>query len=163
MGVVRNRQFSLLGWCIGAILTTMYATLRPDDGMRNLILLTAPLDFGDKDCGSFVKWVDEEHFDVDRILAAFGNMPGEMLDYGAKALKPVSDFLRGQLSPAVGEHRRLQGRGCVARHEHVGLRSRAHGGWGLPAADRQPLPGEQTHGRDDDVTGRARRPRECAS
>src|SRR5579859_3281890 len=40
--------FSLLGWCIGAIITTMYAALRPNDGLRNLILLTAPLDFSDK-------------------------------------------------------------------------------------------------------------------
>src|SRR6202795_2373972 len=41
-------EFSLLGWCIGAILTTIYAALRGDDGLRNLILLTAPLDFSDK-------------------------------------------------------------------------------------------------------------------
>src|SRR5579862_5831461 len=35
--------FSMLGWCIGAILTTIYAALRPDDGLRNLLLLTAPI------------------------------------------------------------------------------------------------------------------------
>src|SRR5579871_5503763 len=35
-------EFSLLGWCIGSILTTIYAALRPDDGVRNLIGLTAP-------------------------------------------------------------------------------------------------------------------------
>lgn len=88
-----SEQFSLLGWCIGAILTTMYAALRPDDGLKNLLLLTAPLDFSDKTCGSFVKWVDERYFDVDKILQAFGNMPGEMLDYGAKALKPVENYI----------------------------------------------------------------------
>lgn len=86
-------EFSLLGWCIGAILTTMYAALRPNDGLRNLILLTAPLDFSDKSCGSFVKWVDEQHFDIDRLLLTFGNMPGEVLDYGAKALKPVENYV----------------------------------------------------------------------
>ena len=40
-----SKEFSMLGWCIGAILTTIYAALRPDDGLRNLLLLTAPLDF----------------------------------------------------------------------------------------------------------------------
>ena len=40
-------EFSMLGWCIGAILATIYAALRPDDGLKNLILLTAPLDFTD--------------------------------------------------------------------------------------------------------------------
>ena len=43
-----SEEFSMLGWCIGAILTTIYASLRPDDGLRNLILLTAPLDFSNE-------------------------------------------------------------------------------------------------------------------
>ena len=88
-----SEEFSLLGWCIGAILTTIYAALRSDDGLRNLILLTAPLDFSQKQDLTFARWVDERYFDVDKVLAAFGNMPGEMIDYGAKALKPVENYL----------------------------------------------------------------------
>jgi len=86
-------EFSMLGWCIGAILTTIYAALRPDDGLRNLILLTAPLDFSNKESITFAKWTDERYFDVDKVLAAFGNMPGEMIDYGARALKPVENYI----------------------------------------------------------------------
>jgi polyhydroxyalkanoate synthase subunit PhaC len=87
------KEFSLLGWCIGAILTTIYASLRPDDGIRNLLLLTAPLDFSNKASLTFAKWTDEKYFDVDKVLATFGNMPGEMIDYGAKALKPVENYV----------------------------------------------------------------------
>ena len=90
-------EFSLLGWCIGAILTSIYSALRPDDGLRNLILLTAPLDFSNKEGLTFAKWVDERYFDVDKVLAAFGNMPGEMIDYGAKALKPVENYVSNYL------------------------------------------------------------------
>ncbi len=86
-------EVSLLGWCIGAILTTIYAALRADDGLRNLILLTAPLDFSDKEKLTFGRWTDEKYFDVDKVLAAFGNMPPEMIDYGAKALKPVENYI----------------------------------------------------------------------
>ena len=86
-------EFSLLGWCIGAILTTIYAALRPDDGLRNLLLLTAPLDFSNRQGLTFARWTDEKHFDVEKVLAAFGNMPGEMIDYGAKALKPVENYI----------------------------------------------------------------------
>jgi len=86
-------EFSMLGWCIGAILTTIYASLRPDDGLRNLLLLTAPLDFSDRQQLTFARWTDERYFDVDKVLAAFGNMPGEMIDYGAKALKPVENYI----------------------------------------------------------------------
>src|SRR5436305_6527364 len=90
-------QFSMLGWCIGAILTTIYAALRPDDGLKNLLLLTAPLDFTDKKAGGFVRWVNDEAFDPDKLAAAFGNVPGEMIDYGAKALKPVENFVGSYL------------------------------------------------------------------
>ncbi len=92
-----SSEFSMLGWCIGAILTTIYAALRSDDGLRNLILLTAPLDFSKKENITFGRWTDERYFDVEKILAAFGNMPPEMIEYGAKALKPVENYVSNYL------------------------------------------------------------------
>jgi len=92
-----SEEFSLLGWCIGAILTSIYSALRPDDGLRNLILLTAPLDFSNKQGLTFARWVDERYFDIDMVLSTFGNMPGEMIDYGAKALKPVENYVTNYL------------------------------------------------------------------
>jgi len=88
-----SAEFSLLGWCIGAILSTVYAALRGDDHLRNLILLTAPLDFSNKESLTFARWTDDRYFDVEKLLAAFGNMPGEMIDYAAKALKPVENYI----------------------------------------------------------------------
>ena len=92
-----SEDFSLLGWCIGAILTTIYASMRPDDGLRNLLLLTAPLDFSRPKELTFAQWTDEKHFDVDRVLSTYGNMPGEMIDYGAKALKPIENYIANYL------------------------------------------------------------------
>ncbi len=86
-------EFSLLGWCIGAILTTIYAAMRPNDGLRNLLLLTAPLDFSNRQGLTFARWTDSKYFPLEKVLAAFGNMPGEMIDYGAKMLKPVDNFV----------------------------------------------------------------------
>jgi polyhydroxyalkanoate synthase len=91
-------ELSMLGWCIGAILATIYAALRPDDGLKNLLLLTAPLDFTDKTAGGFVRWVNDQYFDPDKIIEAFGNVPGEMIDYGAKALKPVENYIGSYLT-----------------------------------------------------------------
>ena len=93
-----SEEFSMLGWCIGAIIATMYAALRPDDGLKNLLLLTAPLDFSDKTAGGFVRWVNDAHFDPEKIIDAFGNVPGEMIDYGAKALKPVENYIGSYLT-----------------------------------------------------------------
>jgi polyhydroxyalkanoate synthase len=86
-------EFSLLGWCLGALISTIYASLRPDDGLKNLILLTAPLDFSDKSAGGFIRWTSDQSYNADKIIETYGNMPGELIDYGAKALKPVENYI----------------------------------------------------------------------
>ena len=91
-------EFSMLGWCLGALISTIYAALRPDDGLKNLVLLTAPLDFSDKKAGGFIRWTSEQSFNADKLIETFGNMPGEMIDYGAKALKPVENYVGNYLN-----------------------------------------------------------------
>ena len=93
-----SEVFSMLGWCLGALISTLYAALRPENGLKNLVLLTAPLDFTDKTAGGFARWTSHEAFDPDKIVDAFGNVPGEMIDYGAKALKPVENFVGSYLN-----------------------------------------------------------------
>jgi len=92
-----SESFNLLGWCIGAILSTLYASLRPSEGLNGMILLTAPLDFTDTEQIPLARMTDERYFDVDRLLQAFGNMPAGLIDYGAKMLKPVENFVGGYL------------------------------------------------------------------
>ena len=87
-----SESISVLGWCIGALLSTLYGALRPE-GLKNLILLTAPLDFSQKDSIALARMTKEEYLDVDLLLGAHGNMPGELIDYGAKMLKPVENFV----------------------------------------------------------------------
>jgi polyhydroxyalkanoate synthase len=93
-----QRDFSMLACCIGATLAAIYAAMRPDDGLRNLILLTAPIDFSNKEAiGPFPKWLKEEYFNLDAILEQTGNYPGEMIDIGSKLLKPVENLIGNYL------------------------------------------------------------------
>jgi polyhydroxyalkanoate synthase len=93
-----SETFSMLGWCLGALISTLYASLRPNDGLTNLVLLTAPLDFTDKKAGGFIRWTSTPAFNPEQIVATFGNVPGEMIDYGAKALKPIENFIGSYLN-----------------------------------------------------------------
>lgn len=86
-------EFSMLGWCLGALISTLYSSLRPDDGLKNLILLTAPLDFSERTEGAFTRWTKSERFNPDTIVQKLGNVPGEMIDSGAKMLKPVENYI----------------------------------------------------------------------
>lgn len=94
-----QRDFSMLGWCIGATLSTIYAAMRPDDGLRNLMLLTAPLDFSQRQAmGPFPKWLAPEYFNVELLTElSGGNMPGEFIDVGSKLLKPVENYVGNYL------------------------------------------------------------------
>jgi polyhydroxyalkanoate synthase len=94
-----QRDFSMLGWCIGATLATIYASMRPDDGLRNLVLLTAPLDFSQRMAmGPFPKWLAPEYFNVELITELNGgNMPPEFIDAGSKLLKPVENYVGNYL------------------------------------------------------------------
>jgi polyhydroxyalkanoate synthase len=93
-----SHSFNMLGWCLGALISTLYAALRPDDGLKSLVLLTAPLDFTDKTAGGFIRWTSHPGFNADQLVATLGNVPGEMIDYGAKVLKPVENFIGSYLN-----------------------------------------------------------------
>ncbi len=86
-------EISMLGYCLGATLAVAYAGLYAKAPIRNLILLTAPLDFSDSPEGSMAMWLEEERLDVDRMIGAFGNVPGELIRFWAKLLKPVENFV----------------------------------------------------------------------
>jgi polyhydroxyalkanoate synthase len=92
---IGQRDFSMLGWCIGATLSTIYAAMRPDDGLKNLLLLTAPLDFSNRQAmGPFPKWLAPEYFNVEMITQlSGGNMPSEFIDTGSKLLKPIENYV----------------------------------------------------------------------
>lgn len=84
---------SALGYCLGALLAVIYAAVDPEAPIRNLILLTAPLDFSDQPAGSMAMWLEEERLDLDRLVDSFGNVPGELIRFWAKMLKPMENFV----------------------------------------------------------------------
>lgn len=86
-------ELSMLGYCLGATLSTLYAALYPEIPLRNLVLLTAPLDFSERAPGSMAMWLEEDNLDVDRLVDTLGNVPGELIRQWAKLLKPVENFM----------------------------------------------------------------------
>lgn len=87
------QAFSMLGYCLGATLATVYAALYPEMPLRNLILLTAPIDFSEQGDGSMAMWLGEGRMDVDKLVDTMDNVPGELIRHWAKLLKPVENFV----------------------------------------------------------------------
>ncbi|MGG2016070.1 class III poly(R)-hydroxyalkanoic acid synthase subunit PhaC [Bacillus sp. S10(2024)] len=84
-------EISLLGYCMGGTLTSIYAALHPHMPIRNLIFMTSPFDFSDT--GLYGPLLDEKYFNLDKAVDTFGNIPPEMIDFGNKMLKPISNFV----------------------------------------------------------------------
>lgn len=77
-------RVNLLGICQGGTLSLCYAALHPHK-VRTLITMVTPVDFqtsGDM----LARWV--RHLDVDAAVDAFGNIPGELLNWAFLMLKP---------------------------------------------------------------------------
>lgn len=84
-----GQEVTLVGWCIGGALVAMHAALEPEAPVRNLVLLTTPVDTQ----GSlYEKWVGRDSFDADAIAEAMPVIPGAGIDLANKMMKPVTNF-----------------------------------------------------------------------
>ncbi len=86
-------ELSLLGYCMGGTMAAMYAALFPHTTLKNLILLTSPIDFAPDHTGLYALWTSEQYFNYDLIIETFGNVPGEFIDLGNRMLKPVNNYI----------------------------------------------------------------------
>lgn len=90
-----EEDYTLFGYCMGGTMAVMHAALQPE-GLRNLIALTAPVDF--REGGLMALWTDKKHFNPDALVGAFGNIPPDVIDTGNKFLKPVTNYVGSQVT-----------------------------------------------------------------
>lgn len=83
-----ERDVTVLGYCMGGVLTAIYASLHPDGPARNLVFCTTPIDFSKMTL--FHAWSDRRFFDVDRLVDSVGNAPPELLFASFDMLRPAS-------------------------------------------------------------------------
>jgi poly[(R)-3-hydroxyalkanoate] polymerase subunit PhaC len=79
---------TLLGYCMGGVLSVIYAALHPGPPLKNLACFTTPIDFSRM--GLFAKWAHRDFFDVDRLVDALGNVPSELIFTSFEMLRPAT-------------------------------------------------------------------------
>lgn len=78
----------ILGICQGGTFSLCYAALHPHK-VKNLIAMVAPVDFhagSGADCGLLNAWA--RPMDIDLMVDAMGNIPGDFMNLGFLMLKP---------------------------------------------------------------------------
>lgn len=81
-------EVSVVGYCMGGLLSVMYAALNTDGPLKNLACFTTPVDMDGMEL--MQRWCDRRYFDVDRIVDTLGNVPPELLYASFDMLRPVS-------------------------------------------------------------------------
>ena len=86
---------TVIGYCMGGVLSVMWAALHPDDQPANLVCFTTPIDFSRMEL--FAKWSDRRYFDVDKLVDSTGNVPSELIFTGFEMLRPATR-IAGQIT-----------------------------------------------------------------
>jgi len=79
-------DITVVGYCFGGVLSLLWAALNPGVPLKNLVTFTTPINF--KGMEMFQAWSDKRFFDVDRLVATYGNCPAEMLYSAFDMLRP---------------------------------------------------------------------------
>jgi polyhydroxyalkanoate synthase len=80
-----EREISLLGYCLGGILTLLYAALEPKGPVKNLPLLTTPINSE----GMEMQRQLAAGIDADRMIDMLGNVPTEVVQAGFQIQRPL--------------------------------------------------------------------------
>jgi polyhydroxyalkanoate synthase len=78
-------KINLMGICMGGTFCVMYAALHPEK-IKNLVTTVTPTNF-DTDQGLLHVWM--KNMDVDLMVDSFGNMPGDIMNFGFLLLNPA--------------------------------------------------------------------------
>jgi polyhydroxyalkanoate synthase len=93
--VPAGERLDVVGLCLGGTLAALFAARFPAS-VRRLVTINAPIDFGrDEPHLDLLRlWVRPEHFPVERLTGAFGNMPGGLIQQGFLWQRPVLQALK---------------------------------------------------------------------
>ena len=80
-------DISIVGYCMGGVLSAIYAATHPDGPLKNLVCLTTPIDWQQMELVSV--WQDKRYFDVDRLVDALGIIPADFVTQGFEMQRPA--------------------------------------------------------------------------
>ena len=89
-------QINLLGICQGGTFSLCYSAIYTEK-VKNLVTMVAPVDFHVEE-GLLNCWTGcapgQKNIDIDLLVDAFGNIPGEFMNFGFLVLKPFQLSIR---------------------------------------------------------------------
>jgi len=86
---------TLVGYCMGGMLASMYTALNPNGAVKNLACFTTPVNSDGMTLHK--QWAEAKAFDIDRLVDELGIISGDMINASLQALRPLQKSA-GQLN-----------------------------------------------------------------
>jgi polyhydroxyalkanoate synthase len=83
-----REEITMAGYCLGGVLSVLYANGHDDAGVRNLVLMATPFDFDEM--GPMVAALREGRLDPEHLIDETGNVPADVLYSGFFMLAPTT-------------------------------------------------------------------------
>lgn len=80
-----EKELSIIGYCVGGLLSVLYAALTPQAPLKNLVCMAAPINADG--LVSLKAWMGEG-FDEEALLEQYGNVPADWVQNTLRALRP---------------------------------------------------------------------------
>lgn len=80
-------EISLVGYCMGGLISALYTALHADNPLKNLVCFTTPVDF--EEMKLYRVLTDARHMDVDRYVDTVGIIRPEIVSLGFDLLRPA--------------------------------------------------------------------------
>jgi polyhydroxyalkanoate synthase len=80
-----EKELSIVGYCVGGLLSVLYAALHPKAPLKNLVCMAAPVN-GDG-LESLKAWMGPG-FDEEALIEQYGNVPADWVQNTLRALRP---------------------------------------------------------------------------
>ena len=113
----RAEELTLFGYCQGGTMAAMYASLFPDEVLRNLVLLATPVDFAPEDPGPLGLWTLWSRnsgylFDPDLLAGVPGNarpdLPGRLAGAATSPFEPLASYAYANAPNRLHRDERLE-------------------------------------------------------
>ncbi len=117
-------EIHVLGYCLGGLLSAVFAAGHPEIPLRSLTLLATPVNFAEM--GAMTTMVRDERLDLNQFVDATGNIPSEVMLRAVNLMR-----VTGQASTYAALLDQLDNSEYIAAHQ-------AMHGW---ATDHIPFPG----------------------
>lgn len=81
---------NLIGYCMGGVLSLIYAATHTDGPLKNLVCLTTPVNW--HEMGLFNLWSNEKYLNLDQLVNTLGIVPAEFISNSFEMLRPAQRF-----------------------------------------------------------------------